>query len=309
MPTIEALVHGSIHLSVNEFCFEQLIEKLPRASTVRCCTYGVPITIEQSPLWQLTRTDSAASVLLFVNVPQSTNRLKQLDALTRLSTSGPHIQLYLCDRLHAKVMVVDDFIYLGSANISAGSQSNYECGFVCESSDSARTINRWLHETVISDADCFDPSSGSCGELILRWWRDDSQSLLDATNEGWDSACECRMRSLSLELLSAGINDGICRLSLSSLIADPKHVRIVRECARGIVDSECVTLPAGVGDQDFEQTLLSQMIEDSPENCIDAWSECASSDADELYSAYVELRRRIEPICEIVNQAYQAAIQ
>lgn len=286
--------------SYDEYCFDEVLQLLPKSRRILICTYGMPLWWQGSPFDQLLATPSTTEILLVINIPEySTNRDKQLRSLKSFCKRAKHVKVIYCPKSHAKFIVADDAVFLGSANFSSGTKSNFECGLFVRDNQLAESIWTWVSEEIIPNSSLSTDAIEKAAEL--QFWSADFETLLQNIDSGWASSETKEANELCGRIIEA-----------LELVPDKSaEVMAVIEAARKLVellDEHDPELPCDSADSELGSRILSWKIAASPEDQTDLFAESAAEEAEEIQSIRRSLDDSIATLVVVLRQAMLASL-
>lgn len=85
--------------------------------------------------------------LLFGKMPKDEDEVKSLTRIFKLS-----IPVFFLERNHSKIFLSKNRCFIGSANFSFGSKSNYECGIILKEPEQIQKIRKFVIENIFYQA-------------------------------------------------------------------------------------------------------------------------------------------------------------
>lgn len=177
----EIIITDNIKLVMtkNEFGYSEVLETFKHSKFIWIVTYN--ISKESSDLLgELKKLSSDVSVTLITNIP---SRFKSYHYVWARERAKKNIERYI-ERLdpykydanlktffnfdnHSKIIMTDQIAYIGSANASDESKSNFECGVIIKDSEIINKINDVFINAQLEDSHSYYKGNSSSLIVIL----------------------------------------------------------------------------------------------------------------------------------------------
>jgi hypothetical protein len=133
---------NTIFLSKGSCAFQEVLERFPFSSALTIVTFN--ISTSDSWLWEaIGKLPATAVVRIFFNTRKrfdsSRKEQAKIEARKQITAYTSRLDpirfpanttVWFCEDNHAKIIMTDDMAYVGSANFSAESNRNWECGVI-----------------------------------------------------------------------------------------------------------------------------------------------------------------------------------
>lgn len=127
-------VKGRLVASHGEFNWKDVLDRVPHATRrLAIATYSLPTSGEgaHNPLNIVRQASHISTIELVSSVPYRTN-VELYESLVDPKEFATQTKIYFHYDNHAKIIIVDDVAYVGSANLSLGTKKSFECGLIIE---------------------------------------------------------------------------------------------------------------------------------------------------------------------------------
>ncbi|ACB74314.1 phospholipase D-like domain-containing protein [Opitutus terrae] len=147
----------SILATIDHLNFERILRELPSSSRVEIATYNFDYR-DNSRLLRAIRSLEIEQIEVVTGIPDCRGDISRADdqrvneqIRSYYRAMNParyrsNTKFWISHRNHAKIICCDHIAYLGSANFSAGSEKNFEIGYLTEKPEEIRDLRKFLSE-------------------------------------------------------------------------------------------------------------------------------------------------------------------